>query len=423
MLVFLGACAPAATRTAPDARTAQLERLHESHRVAALAERRFGHARLWSVLEPLVDAAPALHREEIGRSGEGRPIYAVRFGTGATRVLLWSQMHGDESTATMALADIVHLLATAPDDPRVRRLGERLTLVMVPMLNPDGAERFQRRNAYGVDINRDARMLSTPEARALKAVHERYRPEFGFNLHDQNVRTRVGDSDRLVAIALLAPAPNGRGEETPGHARAERVAAVVGRAVEPLVGGHVARYDDTFNPRAFGDLMQSWGTSTVLIESGGWQDDPEKQYLRRVNFVALMEALESVADGSYAQAGTAPYLSLPVNGEQVSDLVIRGGTLVIPGLEPVRVDVAADFADPLRRLGGRVTEVGDLGGVQARDTLDAAGLFLHPAAAALANGGRPSLGPGSPATFVLRRSADPQSEAVWVVEAGRLGRP
>ena len=34
---------------------------------------------------------------------------------------------------------------------------------MVPMLNPDGAERFQRRNAQGIDINRDALLLQSPE--------------------------------------------------------------------------------------------------------------------------------------------------------------------------------------------------------------------------------------------------------------------
>ncbi|NIQ56614.1 MAG: peptidase M14, partial [Gemmatimonadetes bacterium] len=52
---------------------------------------------------------------------EGRPIYAVRFGHGPMRVLLWSQMHGDEPTATMAIADIFTFLA-ASSDPLVERL-------------------------------------------------------------------------------------------------------------------------------------------------------------------------------------------------------------------------------------------------------------------------------------------------------------
>src|SRR5215207_7532959 len=72
-------------------------RVAERHRVAELAQRRFTHAELWRAL-----ASPALRTEEIGQSLEGRELRAVTFGGGDTRVLLWSQMHGDESTATMA---------------------------------------------------------------------------------------------------------------------------------------------------------------------------------------------------------------------------------------------------------------------------------------------------------------------------------
>ncbi len=120
------------------------------------------NAQLWSAVGARVGESSRLERMEAGRSVEGRPIYAVRFGHGPMRVLLWSQMHGDEPTATMAIADIFTFLA-ASSDPLVERLDSRLTVVFVPMLNPDGAERFQRRNVMGIDINRDARELVTPE--------------------------------------------------------------------------------------------------------------------------------------------------------------------------------------------------------------------------------------------------------------------
>lgn len=425
-LLLLSACAPAARSGAPpevDSGAQELLRLQERHRVEEIDSRRFSHAELWGALEPLIDASPALRSEEIGRSAEGRPIRAVSFGEGPTRVLLWSQMHGDESTATMALADLLHLLAREPDHPLARLIGERLQVTMVPMLNPDGAERFQRRNAYGIDINRDARVLSTPEARALKGVRDRLEPEFGFNLHDQNVRTRVGTTDRTAAIALLAPPFDATRGDNVVRARAKRVAAVVRNSIEPLVGGHIARYDDTFNPRAFGDLMQQWGTSTVLIESGGWKDDPEKQYLRAVNFVAVLSALRAIAEGSYAAADPLAYESLPENGPSVSDLLIRGGQIVVPGLAPLRADLAVNFADPLLRVEGRITDVGDLREVDARDTLEVEGLFLHPQAEALrTHAGRPTLGPGAPASFVVRRSEDPASEMVSVVEDGVVRR-
>ena len=402
------------------AAVAELLTLHERHRLPAFAEREFTHAEYWGAVGPVVDRAPNLTREEVGRSAEGRPLYLVRFGSGPTTVLLWSQMHGDESTASMALADIFSFFAAAPSDPHVRQLAERLTVLFIPMLNPDGAERFQRRNAQGIDVNRDARTLATPEGRTLKAVRDRYRPAFGFNLHDQNVRTRVGTTDRLAAIALLAPPPDGTRRENDVMRRAKLVASAIRTAIEPLVPGHIARYDDTFNPRAFGDLMQSWGTSTVLIESGGWQDDPEKQYLRKVNFVAILTALEAIATGAYEQADIAAYESLLENGRAVNDLLVLGGTVVIPGLPPYRADLAINYDEPLERRGGRIIEIGDLAELTARDTIDARGLFIHPSTSALeeGTGGARWIRVGAVASFTLRRGLEEGSEVVRVVEEG-----
>lgn len=423
-MALLASCMSTRSATAPlpaasGAAADELIRLQARHREELLRTRRFSHAELWGAVGPLVDGSPVLDRNEVGRSAEGRPIYAVRYGDGPTRVLLWSQMHGDESTATMALADIFRFFATEPEHPISRRIAEQLSIEAIPMLNPDGAERFQRRNVYGVDVNRDARALATPEAQTLKSAQERFRPDYGFNLHDQNVRTTVGESTRTAAIALLAPPFDASRSDNPVRTRAKRVAAVVRQSVEPLVGEHIAKYDDTFNPRAFGDLMQQWGVSTVLIESGGWRDDPEKQFLRAVTFVGILSALDAIATGEHRSADPLAYESLPRNGRPVNDLLVLGGRLVLGLLEPVRVDLSVDYADPLARSGGKIVEVGDLSGVRARDTLDFSGLFLHPAPEALVrSGGGPVLAPGASASFTVRTDRDPRSPPVWVLAEG-----
>lgn len=400
----------------PVARAALAE--HDRYRVDAITAREFNHEGFWRAVGPIIDASPVLEREVVGRSVEGREIYLVRYGNGPTPVLLWSQMHGDESTATMSLADLFRYLTEEADQPLPRRLAERLTIYFVPMLNPDGVERFQRRNAYGIDINRDARMQATPEGRTLKALQERLRPQFGFNLHDQNVRTRVGNSERTAAIALLAPPPNGTGQETEGLARAKRVAAVIRNAVEPLVAGHIARYDDTFNPRAFGDLMQQWGVSTVLVESGGWKNDPEKQYLRATNFVGIRAALDAIATGAYADADPAAYLSLEENGRAANDLLVRGGTIVLPGRPPFAADLAVNFTDPLELRGARLVDVGDLREYTARDTIDASGLYIHVPAEMLDRDGALAL--GTRVSFIVRGGAGSDSAEVWRVEDGHV---
>lgn len=425
---------PRSARTSLESMDVELGRLHDRHVMESIAQRRFTHSQLWSSLGPLADRAETIRRTEIGRSVEDRPIYSLRYGNGTTNVLLWSQMHGDESTATMALADVFNFLASEPDHTLSRLLAERLTIIAIPMLNPDGAERFQRRNAQGIDVNRDARMLSTPEGQALKAMQERYRPSFGFNLHDQNPRTRVGDTDWGTAIALLAPRPDASSEVNPTLLRAQQLAAMIQQRIHPMIPGRIARYDDTFNPRAFGDLMQSWGVSTVLIEAGGWEDDPEKQFLRKVNFVAILGALEGIATGEYQRTDVAWYRALPENGRSVDDLLIMGGTIVVPGSEPFAADLSVNYSDPLVAARGRISDIGDLREYSAADTLDVSGLFLHPRSDGAAEGllgaemsdddtDLPSR--GDPASFTVREGASAGSRAVWVIDEGvyrRVGR-
>ncbi|HEX6588787.1 MAG TPA: M14 family zinc carboxypeptidase [Longimicrobiales bacterium] len=399
---------------------AGLAELHAAARVPGLELRTFDQAELWHAIGPLLDDARHLRVEEIGRSAEGRPLRSVTFGSGATRVLMWSQMHGDESTATMALADLYAFIERNPTHPIARTIMDRLTVTTIPMLNPDGAERFQRRNAFGVDVNRDARALATPEGRTLKAVFDRVDPDFAFNLHDQDVGTRLGDTDEHVAIALLAPAFDESRAVNDVRRRAMRVAGVFRSAIEPLVGGHVARYDDTFNPRAFGDLTTTWGASAVLVESGAWPDDPEKQHLRRANFVGLLAALHAIADGSYADADDRLYTSLPENGRSLPDLLVAGGTLVLPGLDPVRADLMIEFRNGARRTDGYVSDIGDLAGRDALDTLDISGLFVMPSAAMLEHSEGPQLQPGAPARFQVSRT--PNGPALWRFEGSPPAR-
>jgi hypothetical protein len=402
---------------------AELLRLHERVRVDAIETRRFTHREYWSALEPIVDRSLHLQREVVGRSAEGRVLQSVRYGSGPTTVLLWSQMHGDESTASMSLLDLFNHLSVSPDDPTAIRIRERLTVIVLPLLNPDGAERFQRRNAQGIDINRDARMLATPEGQTLRALQERYRPRFGFNLHDQNPRIRVGSTGRVAAISLLAPPFDAARSYNPVREDARRLAGLLRGTAEALVPEHVARYDDSFNPRAFGDLMQSWGTSTVLIEAGGWAGDPEKQYLRAVNFAMLINALEAVSADALAGAHAAAYEDLPENGALANDLLVRGGTIVAPALPPLRADISANYDDSLRRDRAAISDIGDLAEVVAIETLDVSGLFLHFNENVMRNTpAGPILSAGVPLTFVARRSADPASEAVMRVENGRVLR-
>ena len=385
--------------------------------MSSIASRRFTHAELWGALDSLVQS-PGLRVADVGRSIQGRPIRAVTFGTGPMSVLLWSQMHGDESTATMSLADIISWFASpAPEHAALRdELATKLRIVMIPMLNPDGAELFQRENAVGVDVNRDARNLSTPEARALKSLRDSIEPAFGFNLHDQNARTLTGNNGNQVAIALLAPAADEDRSYGPTRTTARLVAAVIASVLKAEIPGRLAKYSDAHEPRAFGDLMQLWGTSTVLIESGAMPDDAEKQKLREVNVIAILSALNAIAEGSWQNADPDAYESVPTNSRSAVDVLVRGGSLVLLGAELVRDDVALNYEEPVARREPRVREVGDLARVIALDTLDVAGMYLHPAHSMLTDrNGMRWIRFDTTAVIAVRRGRDPASDIVRMI--------
>jgi hypothetical protein len=380
----------------------------QRYKVVALTTRRFSHERLWTALRPSLRDS-SLRVTQLGQSIQGRDIRAISFGQGPVKVLLWSQMHGDEATATMALADIFRFLVEAPADELRQRLDRELTIVFVPMLNPDGAELFQRENAAGIDVNRDARQLASPEARILKGLRDSLLPDFGFNLHDQNARTLAGLGGPQVAIALLDPAYDAARSYNPVRTRARQVAAVMAGILGHEIPGRVARYDDEFTPRAFGDLIQQWGTSTVLIESGVFPGDPEKQKLRALNVAAILGALDAIATGSFRSVDTELYTRLPENTPG-SDLIIRGGQLVLP-TGPIRADVAINYDEPGARTGARIREIGDLRDLAAIDTVDASGLFVHPGAFTTRDGAS-WLRPGAQVGFTIRRGQSPNSELV-----------
>jgi len=346
------------------------------------------HADVEARLIAVRASAPDLFQlETIGTSVEGRSISHLWFGRGPLQVLLWSQMHGDEPTATAALFDVFEQFRRHREEPAYARILDSLTIHAVPMLNPDGAERFQRRNAQGIDINRDALRLQTPEGRALKALRDRLSPAIGFNLHNQGWRTAAGKTGQPASISLLSVAFDEARTESPGRLLTKQVCALIRDALEPLAPGRIARYDDEFEVRAFGDNLTKWGTSVVLIETGPWPATEPDPYLVRLNFVALMTALDGLATGRVQEADKQRYEALPINETDLFYLLVRNAT-VIPGtgVAPFTADIGIVANRTVRtaagtretRLAARIEDLGDLSVMGALESIDASGLFVAP---------------------------------------------
>ncbi len=296
---------------------------HPQYREGTLTTKRFKHEEIVPLIAKL--PAPLFQVQTVGKSMEGRTIYHIKAGSGPVTVLLWSQMHGDESTATMALFDIFNFLQRSDElNPLRELLLTKLNIHFIPMLNPDGAERFTRRNVQDIDINRDAQRLVTPEGQILKRVRDSLSAQWGFNLHDQSRYYAAGTNPKTASISFLAPAYNVEKEINDVRGNAMRLIAMMNRTLQQYIPERVARYDDTHEPRAFGDNIQKWGTSTILIESGGLPNDPEKQELRRLNFVSILTALEGIAQEVYSQYDFTFYDALPFNESNAfHDLILR----------------------------------------------------------------------------------------------------
>lgn len=347
------------------------------------------HSDLKAYLAKLKDIG--LKVEEAGRSYAGREIYQIEWGTGPFKVFLWSQMHGDEPTATPALVDTFAFLEKNRDKlDWVREMHNRLTIRAVPMLNPDGAEVFQRRNLQWIDINRDARSLQTPEGQLLKRLVDDFHPDIGFNLHNQQELTTAGASLRQATISLLAV--NGRPDNStyPGFERNKRICSVIVQALNTFIPGHIAQYSDAYNSQAFGDNISAWGSPVILIETGGFHGKDES-FLIRLNFIAFLTAFQAIVDGRAESADPSLYDSLPPNGSgRIFSLIIRNAEIVIPGNseKPFVADIGinrerrrAQFIPPVY-----VREIGDLSQRRGLEELDAGRYYVVPKEGVLRQG-------------------------------------
>ncbi|MEM9887413.1 MAG: M14 metallopeptidase family protein [Bacteroidota bacterium] len=360
--------------------SAKLYQNYEQYKEASISKKRFKHADIVPLIKKRQNH-PLYKVIKAGESVEGRDIYMLRLGTGKAKVLLWSQMHGNEPTATMAILDIFNFFEQndALNDLR-KKLLDNLSLYFIPMLNPDGADRFIRQNAMGVDLNRDALRLQNPEARILKQAQQSIQPEWGFNLHDQSRYYAAGRSNKPASLSFLAPAFNEEKSVDGKRADAMRLIVTMNDILQPYIPGQIAKYSDAFEPRAFGDNIQKWGTRTILIESGGQYKDPENQYLRKLNFIALMGAFESIMNQTYEENTLKSYDAIPYNNRSLYDLIIREA-IVIKNGERFKLDLAFNRAENQGATGlyyqGQLAYIGDLSVAYGYEELDAKGYTVQ----------------------------------------------
>lgn len=352
---------------------------YEDFKEESIEKRRFTQAEVQPLINDF-DQKENFKVTKVGESIEGRPLQLISVGEGDIDVFLWSQMHGDESTATMAIFDILNFLDSEAFLEEKEEMLKNVKLHFLPMLNPDGAQRFQRRNLLGVDINRDALRLQSPESKTLKNVRDSLDADFGFNLHDQSTYYNAERTSKPATISYLAPAYNYEKSINEVRAAAMQVIVQMNNIIQEYAPGQVGRYNDDFEPRAFGDNIQKWGTSTILIESGGYPNDPEKQEIRKLNFVSILTAIFSIAEEDYKNAEISEYERIPSNNRKLFDLKLTGLTYELLGEDYIldlginQYEVQDEDLDYF--YNSSISDQGDLSTYYGYEDLDASGYKL-----------------------------------------------
>lgn len=348
---------------------------YPQYKETRIQKRRFDE-NTWQELVQAWSNSPLLHVEQIGETFEKRAIHEITFGHGPIQVIAWSQMHGDEATATMALCDIFNFInSNNPAFSEIREiLHQNLTIHFIPYLNADGAARWTRETALGIDMNRDAQNRYSPEAQLLSDWADRIKPTFAFNLHDQNRLYSVGNSAHQTHIAFLATAADEEGTWTESRLRAGKLANRLTRFTQEIIPNKVAKWTDEFNARAFGDTFQQRGYGLLLLESGGAGWDLEKQSLRQLNAAILLDAFYSVATGNYQQENTDIYGALETNERQIFDIKLTKAPLEPTG--KIRADIGINLKETASeetniQYSWSIEEIGNLANMHALNTVDA----------------------------------------------------
>jgi hypothetical protein len=280
---------------------------------------------------------------QIGTSEKETPIYQLKIGAGEKKILIWSQMHGNESTGTKALFDLFNCFLTTSEN-EVKTILEACTLVFIPMLNPDGAEAYTRVNGNNIDLNRDAVHRKAQESKLLRSVLENFNPHFCFNLHDQRTIFNVENTKNPATISFLAPSEEETRALTKGRIATMNVIVAMNTMLQQIIPNGVGRYTDAFYPTATGDNFQKLGYNTILIESGHYPEDYVREVSRKYTFYAIFQGLYHIAKTTDFTT-YKDYFTIPNNDSIFYDIVHR--------FPNSKNDVAYQFKDQI--IDGQLT--------------------------------------------------------------------
>ena len=313
-------------------------------------------------IQPLLDKLNTNNQVKIiGHSVLNKPIYSYEIGTGETRIYLWSQMHGNESTTTKALFDFINVLNSKSDF--ADKMLKTFTFYAIPILNPDGAALYTRENANKIDLNRDSQNLTQPESIILRKVFEDFKPHYCFNLHDQRTIFGAGDSGKPATVSFLAPSYNEARDINDNRLKAINLIAGLNDVLQKYIPGQVGRFDDSFNINCIGDTFQFLGVPTILFEAGHFPDDYQREITRKFIFFSLISSFKLLSENDLVDNRINDYLNISQNKVVFYDFMYKNIKINYDGIEIITNFVAQykeELIENKIQFNAYIVEVGDL---------------------------------------------------------------
>lgn len=147
--------------------------------------------------------------QRIGCSFEDRPIYSFRWGSGATKILIYSTINGKDKVLLAAILSTMKLLEGKETDVvsygTLIKWKAKYTLYFIPVLNPDGLFNACLENAMGINIYQDAKSQITPESQILEATVKSFEPDFIIGLKsdfDKRILDNFSDRKKLLLLDI-----------------------------------------------------------------------------------------------------------------------------------------------------------------------------------------------------------------------------
>ncbi len=264
------------------------------------------YAQMTAQLKTDAARCPLLSLTSLGKSAGGhKDLWLVCAADPASdpaktiRLLVLCRQHGDEPASTQALLGLLHRLAGG-SDPALRSSLAHVTLYVIPMVNPDGADVNARSNAVGADLNRDWGVFSQPETQAVARATRLIRPNVVIDAHNWD------GGDEYNADCLEVPremeTPQGKAAHALQQAEVRDLAAS-GYAVHPTAWGA-----DT-DPRLAHRWFSHQGILSALVETHSGNPADSADFQRRQGmYAALIHGLVRRYAASYDSE--KPYLEV-----------------------------------------------------------------------------------------------------------------